>query len=334
MIYVILSTLISFAIVVLLTPKFIPFLQRLKMGQTIRELGPKSHYKKAGTPTMGGLVMMLGILVTCALFFTKADGDLIFALFVTLIFGLIGFLDDYIKMVQKNRLNSEGGVLVPYLGMLPIQKLLLQLSAAGAVAVYAAFHPTIGTSIVIPFTNIVWNMGIFYIPFVIIAIVAVVNAANLTDGLDGLACGVTMIILFFFLVFSLANGFTSMNIFTASVIGACLGFLCYNAHPASIFMGDTGSMALGGAVVIVSIFTRSELYILIAGGIYLIEALSVILQVFYFKKTGGKRLFKMAPIHHHFELLGHHETKIVTCFWIATAVLVLISLLSLPIMFG
>ena len=289
MIYVILSTLISFAIVVLLTPKFIPFLQRLKMGQTIRELGPKSHYKKAGTPTMGGLVMMLGILVTCALFFTKADGDLIFALFVTLIFGLIGFLDDYIKMVQKNRLNSEGGVLVPYLGMLPIQKLLLQFSAAGAVAVYAAFHPTIGTSIVIPFTNIVWNMGIFYIPFVIIAIVAVVNAANLTDGLDGLACGVTMIILFFFLVFSL---------------------------------------------VIVSIFTRSELYILIAGGIYLIEALSVILQVFYFKKTGGKRLFKMAPIHHHFELLGHHETKIVTCFWITTAVLVLISLLSLPIMFG
>ena len=143
-----------------------------------------------------------------------------------------------------------------------------------------------------------------------------------------------LLILFFFLVFSLANGFTSMNIFTASVIGACLGFLCYNAHPASIFMGDTGSMALGVAVVIVSIFTRSELYILIAGGIYLIEALSVILQVFYFKKTGGKRLFKMAPIHHHFELLGHHETKIVTCFWITTAVLVLISLLSLPVMFS
>lgn len=288
MIYTILATLISFVIVVLLTPKFIPFLQRLKMGQTIRELGPKSHYKKAGTPTMGGIVMMIAILITSLLLLKEADGDLVFALFVTLIFGLVGFLDDYIKMVQKNRLNSEEGVLVPYLGMLPIQKLLLQFSAAGAVAVYAAFHPNIGTSIVVPFTHFNLDLGLLYIPFVVIVLVAVVNAANLTDGLDGLACGVTMIMLMFFLIFALVMGYTSMNIFCAAVIGACLGFLCFNAHPASIFMGDTGSMALGGAVAIVSIFTKTELFILIAGGIYFIEALSVILQVGYFKKNRWK----------------------------------------------
>lgn len=335
MIYAILATLLSFMIVAILTPKFIPFLTRLKMGQTIRELGPKSHYKKAGTPTMGGLVMMVGMLVTCVIFSKKADGDLIFALFVALIFGFVGFLDDYIQMIQKQRINNdEGGVLVPYLGMLPMQKLLLQFTAAGAVGVYAAFHPNIGTDIIIPFTSKTFDMGLFFIPFVTIVIVAVVNAANLTDGLDGLACGVTMIIVVFFLIFSLASGFTSMSIFTASVVGVCLGFLCYNAHPASIFMGDTGSMALGGAVAIVSIFTKTELFIPLVAGIYFVEALSVILQVGYFKISGGKRLFKMAPIHHHFELKGYHETKIVTVFWIITAILVGISLLSLKIIVG
>lgn len=332
MVYSVISALLSFLVVVLLTPRFIPFLQRLKMGQDIRALGPQSHYKKAGTPTMGGIVMMAGVLLTCLALYFKADGDLIFALFVTLIFGLIGFLDDYIKMVQKNRVNSEGGVLVPNLGMLPMQKLFLQFSAAGAVAVYAAYHPSIGTGILIPFTELVLNLKLLYIPFVIIAIVGVVNAANLTDGLDGLAAGVTMIMMVFFLVYSMFNGFTSMAIFAGSVIGACLGFLVYNSHPASIFMGDTGSMALGGAVAIVSIFTKTELFILIAGFIYLAEALSVMLQVGYYKKSGGKRLFKMAPIHHHFELSGYHETKIVICFWITTGVLVLISLLSLPLM--
>ncbi len=302
------------------------------MGQAIRELGPKSHYTKAGTPTMGGLVMMLAILITSLIFAKSLDGDLIFALFVTLIFGLIGFLDDYIKMVQKQKLNSEKGVLVPYLGMLPFQKLILQFSIAGAVAVYAAYHPNIGTDVIIPFTNMTFDFGILFIPFIVIAIVGVVNAANLTDGLDGLACGVTLIILIFFLVASMANGFLSMSVFSGSVIGACLGFLIFNAHPAQVFMGDTGSMALGGAVVIVAILTKTQLFILIAGAVYFIEALSVIIQVGYFKMTKGKRIFKMAPIHHHFELCGIPETKIVVAFWIVTTVLVLISMLSLPIM--
>lgn len=333
MINSVLAAMISFTVVLLVTPKFIPFLMRLKMGQTIRELGPKTHYKKAGTPTMGGIVMMLGILVSCIVFSIKgSDGDLVFALFVCLVFGLTGFLDDYIKMVQKQRLKSDKGVLVPYLGMSPKQKLLLQFSIAGAIAVYAAYHPNIGTDIIIPFTNITFDLNMFFIPFAVITIVAVVNAANLTDGLDGLACGVTMIVLVFFLAASLVNGFSSMAIFASAVIGACLGFLVYNSYPASIFMGDTGSMALGGAVAIIALFTKTELFILIAGGIYFAEALSSMLQVGYFKMTKGKRLFKMAPIHHHFELCGMQETKIVIGFWIVTCILVLISMLSLPIM--
>ena len=327
------ATLISFFAVVAACPVLIPYLQKLKFGQAVRQLGPASHYKKAGTPTMGGLAMIFGIVIAAVVFMKDCDSSLFFAVMVTVVFGIIGFLDDYIKIIQKNAMHSEKGVSVASLGMSAHHKLILQVAVAAALAVYTAYHPNLGTDILIPFTSRTFDLGWLFIPFVMIAIVAVVNAVNLTDGLDGLASGVTLIVFIFFLMASIANGFSSMGIFGASVIGACLGFLCYNFNPAKVFMGDTGSMALGGAVAVISILTKTELFILIAGLIYVIETISVALQVSYFKISHGKRLFKMAPIHHHFELCGWEETRVVIVFWVFTAVCVLISLLSLNITF-
>ena len=329
----ILSTLISFFVVILTCPLLIPALEKLKFGQAVRELGPKTHYKKAGTPTMGGIVIVFGIIVASIFFVKKGDSSLLFAILVTAIFGLIGFLDDYIKIIQKNVMNADKGLSIASLGMSARFKLILQLAVALALAIYTAYHPELGTDIMIPFTSIYLDLGIFFIPFVVFAVVAVVNAVNLTDGLDGLACGVTLIVFIFFLFSAISNGFMSMGIFGSAVIGSCLGFLCYNFNPAKVFMGDTGSMALGGAVVVISILTKTELYILIAGLIYVIETLSVAMQVGYYKISHGKRIFKMAPIHHHFELCGWEETRIVIVFWVFTAICVLISLLSLNITF-
>lgn len=329
----ILATLISFIAVISICPFMIPYLEKLKFGQTERQLGPVSHYKKAGTPTMGGLAIVGGIIIACVCFIKNSDSSLFFAVMVTAIFALIGFLDDYIKIIQKNSIKTDKGVSVASLGMQAHHKLILQFSVAAALAVYTAYHPNLGTDIVIPFSSYSLDLGWMFIPFVMIAIVAVVNAVNLTDGLDGLACGVTLIIFMFFLMSSVSNGFASMGIFGASVIGACLGFLCYNFNPAKVFMGDTGSMALGGAVAVIAILTKTELFILLAGAVYVVETLSVALQVGYFKISHGKRLFKMAPIHHHFELSGWSETRIVIVFWAFTAVCVLISMLSLNITF-
>jgi phospho-N-acetylmuramoyl-pentapeptide-transferase len=325
----IVAILISFAIVAALCPVMIPYLKKLKFGQSERELGPASHFKKAGTPTMGGVLIVLAISVTCLFFMGRVGGNLYFAVIVTVIFGLIGFLDDYIKIIQTHATASENGVSVASLGMLPRHKLMLQLSVALALAVYTAFHPSLGTDIIVPFMQKHLDFGLLFIPFVVLAIVSVVNAVNLTDGLDGLAAGVTLIVFLFFLLAALSDGLESIGIFSASVIGACMGFLCYNFNPAKVFMGDTGSMALGGAVAVAAILTKTELFILIAGIIYVVETLSVALQVGYFKITKGKRLFKMAPIHHHFELLGWSETRIVIVFWAVSAVFVLISMLSL-----
>ena len=327
----ILTALISFGIVVAASPKIISSLQKLRFGQAVRELGPSSHYKKAGTPTMGGVVLIISIALTCLIFSWNADSSLFFAVIVTVIFGIIGLLDDYIKIIQKNTLPNERGVSTASLGMLPKHKFVLQVAIAAALAAYAAYHPSIGTAIIIPFTSIVFDLGFFFIPFVIIAIVAVVNAVNFTDGLDGLASGVTMIVFIFFVLAAMSAGMNSMSTFGSSVIGACMGFLVYNFNPARVFMGDTGSMALGGAVSAIAILTRTELFILTAGMIYAVELLSVAIQVSYFKISGGKRVFRMAPIHHHFELLGWEETRIVIVFWIFTAVCVLISILSLNI---
>ncbi|MDR2519860.1 MAG: phospho-N-acetylmuramoyl-pentapeptide-transferase [Eubacteriaceae bacterium] len=329
----ILTTLLSFLIVVASSPMAIEALKKLNIGQSVRLLGPTSHYGKAGTPTMGGLVIIVAVAASCLIASKGADSSLLFAVIVTVVFGVIGFLDDFIKMVQKSVTPSEKGVTASSLGMLPSHKLVLQIAVALALAVFAAYHPDIGTGIQIPFTYFVLDLGVFYIPFTVITVVAVVNAVNFTDGLDGLASGVTLIVFIFFFLYALSDGKPSMGTFGASVIGACMGFLVYNFNPAKVFMGDTGSMALGGAVSAISILTRTELFILIAGLIYAIELLSVAIQVSYFRISGGKRVFKMAPIHHHFELLGWQETRIVIVFWVFTAVCVLISMLSIPYSF-
>lgn len=329
----IIATLIAFVLVVGLCPFLIPYLEKLKLGQAERELGPKSHYKKAGTPTMGGIAMIAAICISCVFFMGDGDSSLLIAIVITVIFGMIGFMDDYIKIVQKNAIQSERGVSTASLGMWARHKLILQFALSAALALYAMFHPLIGTSIIIPFSHMSLELGWLYVPFVMIVIVAVVNAVNLTDGLDGLASGVTMIVMIFFMLSALSTGYHAMGTLAASVIGACLGFLCYNFNPAKVFMGDTGSMALGGAVAVVSVLTRTELFLLIAGAIFAIELISVALQIGYFKISHGKRLFKMAPIHHHFELTGWSETRIVIVFWVFSCFCVLISMMSLHIHF-
>ncbi|MBE6038100.1 MAG: phospho-N-acetylmuramoyl-pentapeptide-transferase [Anaerofustis stercorihominis] len=329
----IIATLISFFIVIIICPKLIPVLASLKFGQPVRGLGPKTHYKKAGTPTMGGISFLVAIIVTCILFSGGTDFTLLFAVLLTVIFSLIGFLDDYVKIAQKNAVVYEQGISSASLGLGMGHKIILQIVVSAALAIYTAYHPDLGTDIIIPFFNVNFDLGIFFIPFVIFAVVGILNAVNFTDGLDGLASGVTMIVMTFFLFACISDGYTSMSIFGASVIGGCLGFLCYNFNPAGVFMGDTGSMALGGAVSVIAVLSKTELFVVIAGLIYVIEALSVVLQIGYFRLTHGKRLFKMAPIHHHFELIGYEETKIVISFWVFTAVCVMIAMLSLNITF-
>ncbi len=325
------TTLVSFVAVIAVCPILIPVLEKLKLGQAVRELGPKTHYKKAGTPTMGGIAMLMAFIIASLIFSKNQNSELHFALIVTCLFGFVGFLDDYIKIIQKNAIGFEKGVSMASLGMSASHKLVLQFAVATALSLYTAYHPSLGTDIAIPFTDMTIDLGMWFIPFSIIAIVALVNAVNLTDGLDGLACGVTMIVMFFFLIDSAANGFSSMSIFSSAIIGACLGFLCYNFNPAKVFMGDTGSMALGGAVASVAILTKTELFILIAGLVYVIETLSVAIQVVYYKLTHGKRFFKMAPIHHHFELSGWEETRVVMVFWVFSAVCVMVALVAAKI---
>ena len=314
----IVSLLVAFIIVWLVMPRVLPILHRLHFGQAIREEGPQSHMKKSGTPTMGGLVIQGAVLIAVviiSLFTKKWD---FFPLIVMVAFGAIGFIDDFIKVSKKHNL-----------GLRAWQKLVLQFVAALAVALYAAWTPAIGTELVIPFMGTTVDFGFWYVPFTFFAVVAVTNAVNLTDGLDGLASGVTAIVCIFFLAMAVALNQVSTAVFSGAVIGACLGFLRYNSNPAEIFMGDTGSMALGGAVIVMAIITRMQIFVLIAGLLYVIEALSVVIQVGYFKLTHGKRFFKMAPIHHHFELKGWSETRVVTVFWIVTAVFVALAFLCL-----
>ncbi|SES64604.1 Phospho-N-acetylmuramoyl-pentapeptide-transferase [Natronincola peptidivorans] len=321
------TIIIGFFITLLLGPLIIPFLRRLKVGQTVREEGPQSHLSKTGTPTIGGIIIIVSIIITS---FTSGiiNTDLLVALGATIAFGLIGFIDDFIKVVLKRNL-----------GLRAYQKLLLQITVAVFLAIYQSNASVVQTKVIIPFVegnlqigNIVipqyFDLGIFYIPFIVFVVVATVNSVNLTDGLDGLAAGVTLIITAFFSLLAMSWGYTSLAIFSSAVTGACLGFLRYNTHPAQVFMGDTGSLALGGAVAAVAILMNVPLIIPIVGGIYFAETVSVILQVISFKAT-GKRIFKMTPLHHHFELSGWAETKVVTVFWIVTVVLCLIGILAL-----
>ncbi|AKN33984.1 phospho-N-acetylmuramoyl-pentapeptide-transferase [Clostridium carboxidivorans P7] len=311
------SVLVAFFISILEGPIIIPLLHKLKFGQSIREEGPKSHQKKSGTPTMGGIIFILSSFITMALVVKKPGDEAMIALYAFVAFGVIGALDDGLKIIQKKNL-----------GLRAYQKMILLLGASGWFAYYAAKNPDIGTSIIVPFAHRTVNLGWFYIPFIVIYFAAVTNSVNLTDGLDGLATSITLLVMTFFSLVSFAMGHYTLAIFCAVVAGALLGFLRYNAFPAGVFMGDTGSLALGGAVAAVALILKLPLLVIIVGGIYVMEALSVILQVASFKLT-GKRIFKMSPIHHHFELSGWHETKVVSVFCIVTVVLCLFAFLSL-----
>ena len=310
------TAMIGFLIVVILGPIFIPMLARFKFGQTVRDEGPQSHLAKNGTPTMGGVMMIVAILITGLTRATISKG-LIVGLICIVGFGFVGFLDDFIKIKMKRSL-----------GLKAYQKIILQFALALYIAYYQYSASPSATQLVIPFTNHIINLGIWYIPFMMIFIIGTVNAVNLTDGLDGLASGVTLIVSCFFVLFAVSISNSDVAILAAATAGACLGFLGFNSYPAKVFMGDTGSMALGGALVAFATLTNSPLIIIIVGFIYLAEALSVMIQVTYFKLTNGKRIFKMAPLHHHFEQCGWPETRVVFVFWIVTVVLCWIGVLA------
>lgn len=313
----VMPVVIAFAISVVLSPMLIPFLKKLKFGQFVRDDGPQSHLKKSGTPTMGGIIILLSIALTSVLYISKYK-DIIPVLFVTIGFGLVGFLDDYIKVVMKRSL-----------GLRAWQKLLGQIVVTGVFAHYLLNVMSLGTDIIIPFTGgMTWDLGILYVPFLFFVMLGTVNGVNFTDGLDGLASGVTVLVATFFTVVAIGVE-SGISPITGAVVGSLLGFLIYNVYPARVFMGDTGSLALGGFVAASACVLKMPLFIVIIGMIYLVEVLSVIIQVTYFKMTGGKRIFKMAPIHHHFELCGWSETRVVAVFSIITAILCLIALMAL-----
>lgn len=311
---------LAFAISVALSPFIIPFLQRLKVGQTEREEGVKSHLKKAGTPTMGGLIILISIVVT-SLFYIGRFPNMIPVLFLILGFGIIGFLDDYLKVVLR---RSDG--------LYPKQKMLGQIIVTAIFVFYLWKMNPSSLEILIPFSGgkVLQGQWVEIASLVIAfpAIIGTVNGVNFTDGLDGLASGVTTMTAVFFTAASLIlkGGIEPL---TAAVAGALLGFLLFNVYPAKVFMGDTGSLALGGFVAGSAYVMKMPVFILIVGLIYWIEIFSVMIQVTYFKKTGGKRFFKMAPIHHHFELCGWSETRVVTVFTVVTAFLCVIGLMGL-----
>ena len=314
--HVVIPVLISFALSVIMGPFVIPFLRRLKMGQTERVDGVQSHLKKAGTPTMGG-VMILGSVVITSLFYVKDYPKIIPVLFLTVGFGLIGFLDDYLKVVMK---RSDG--------LFPKQKMALQIVVTAIFAYYVVKIAKIPLTMLIPFSGGKYlDIGWLAVPLLFIAVIGTVNGTNFTDGLDGLASSVTVLVATFFTVVAVGTK-SGIEPITCAVVGALLGFLLFNVYPASVFMGDTCSLALGGFVAGAAYMMQMPLFIIIVGLIYLVEVASVIIQVTYFKKTGGKRIFKMAPIHHHFELCGWSETRVVAVFSIITAILCLIALMG------
>ena len=311
---------IGFAVSMLVTARLIPLMKHRQFGQFIREEGPQAHLSKAGTPTMGGIAFIVGITVAIVVsMFMKGSmtTEKIAILLSMFAFGAIGFIDDYNKVAKK---QNEG--------LTPKQKLILQLVFGAALAVFMMAKA--GTTMLIPFFGKTVDFGIMYIPFVIFIEVAMANAVNLTDGLDGLAASTSSIVACTFAIVGMTvhGGNEPMAVAGQAVFGALIGFLLYNHYPAKIFMGDTGSMALGGVLSAMAVVGHMEWLLPIAGLIYVIEALSVIIQVTYFKKTGGKRVFRMAPIHHHFELGGWHETKVVRVFCLFTFICCVIAFFS------
>lgn len=316
-----LIALIAFAVSMYGTTAMIPVLKKKQFGQFIREDGPQAHLSKAGTPTMGGVAIVAGITVAiiCSGFITGSWGSEKMAIILTMLaFGIIGFIDDWNKIAKK---QNEG--------LTPKQKIALQVLFGVALAVFMMLKQ--GTEVFIPFAKIYVDFGWLYIPFVVFVEVAMANAVNLTDGLDGLASSNCAIVAVTFLVIGMSlipGGNEPMAVAGQAIFGACMGFFVLNKYPAKIFMGDTGSMALGGVLSATAIVAHMEWLLPIAGLLFVIEALSVIIQVAYFKKTGGKRIFRMAPIHHHFELGGWSEVKVVSVFCVFTLVCCIIAAIS------
>ena len=308
---ILLQLIIGFIISAIFTYLEIPILKKKQFKQYIREEGPESHQKKSGTPTMGGIAMVLALIVALiisGIVFKSFTVDTLVMIVVTLLFAGIGFLDDYIKVAEKHNL-----------GLRAWQKLVLQILFGVGIAFYVSKISGHGTGVFIPFYGDYIDFGWFYIPFVTFVIVAMANSVNLTDGLDGLCSGVTLIASLFFALIGLKLGYNAPMVFCATLSGVCLGFLMFNKNPAKLFMGDTGSMALGGALASGAILMKMEFLLVIAGFVYVMEALSVIIQVISFKTT-GKRVFRMSPIHHHFELGGMSEKNVVLMFWAVTLI--------------
>jgi len=303
----------AFLICLLIGPIIIAWLHHLKFGQSIRQEGPQSHLQKAGIPTMGGIIILIALTVS-VLFFLSNNTQALLCLGVTLGYGLIGFLDDFIIVLKKRSL-----------GLTARQKLLTQILLGSVLGSYIWFNPAYSREIWLPFTDLSLDLGYLYLPFIALGITFISNAVNLTDGLDGLAAGTTGIVLLAYLFITLSLGNYGLAGFSAALLGACLGFLWFNWHPAQVFMGDTGSLALGGALSSIAVLTGTEFFLLIIGGIFVMEALSVIIQVASFKLT-GRRVFRMSPLHHHFELAGWKETKVVGRFYLLTVIFALLGL--------
>ncbi|RJQ29643.1 MAG: phospho-N-acetylmuramoyl-pentapeptide-transferase [Peptococcaceae bacterium] len=314
---------VALVVTLLFGPLVIPVLRRLKFGQNIRQDGPSRHLKKAGTPTMGGVVFLAGILVSSLLLaWDYVDGMLVLGTAVG--FGIIGLLDDYLKVALKRPL-----------GLRAREKLSGQLALAAALAFLAVFAAGRGTGLMVPYSGLLVDGGIspdlgfgLFIFLAILVVVGTANAVNLTDGLDGLAAGVSLACALAFSLVATTVDKTGVAVVMAALAGGCLGFLYYNRHPARVFMGDTGSLALGGALGAAAVLTRSELFLIIIGGIYVLETLSVIIQVLSFQLT-GRRVFRMSPLHHHFELGNWSENRVVVTFWAASIVFAALGLAGL-----
>lgn len=306
---------IAFFVCLAMGPFMIPFLHKLKVGQSIRDDGPQTHLSKAGTPTMGGIIMVTAVMVASFLM-AGASKQVLVSVLIMMAVGFIGFWDDYIKVVLKRSL-----------GLRARDKLLLQTLVGLVMGLLLLFYLDRGTQLIIPFTQFTFDLGYLYIPFIMLVLIATSNGVNLTDGLDGLAAGVTVPVALAYIMISIMLGNFNMMIFGAALTGACLGFLVFNHHPAKVFMGDTGSMAIGGAITALAAVNRSEIALLIIGGVFVIESMSDIIQVASFKTT-GRRVFRMAPLHHHFELKGWPENKVVWMFWLLSIGFALLGILA------
>ncbi|APF25802.1 phospho-N-acetylmuramoyl-pentapeptide-transferase [Clostridium sporogenes] len=313
---IIYAVLFSFLLSTITSLFLIPLFKKLNLGQSIKNGIPISHKKKAGTPTFGGIIFIFSSIITMLFMIKNYNKELLLVISSLIAFGLIGFIDDTLKKIHKKNegLTSKG-------------KMILLLFVSSIFAIYSYYNPSIGSIIMFPFTKKLFDLRILYIPFIIFYYVSTTNALNLTDGLDGLATSITLLVVTFFIFLSFGMGHYTLSISCGCIAGALLGFLRYNCYPAKIIMGDTGSLALGGAIATIAMILKNPFIVIIVGGIYVIEALSSLIQIVFFKLF-GKRIFKMAPIHHSFELHGWHETKIVSVFSIITAILCLIGFLS------